>query len=131
MTINSTEAQALGTITARLGLAFDRTLFYLKGGGAWVHNKYSALDVDPTRVTFNRVVATADETRWGWVAGAGIEQMLWDNWSAHVEYQYIRLGRRVLAMDTDPAFSPGVVEGFRQHINLIKVGLNYRFWSWR
>ena len=131
LTVNSTHTDRLGMLTGRVGVTFDRTLLYLKGGAAWVHNEYSAVDVNPANPTFNRTVVTADETRWGWVAGAGVEQALWDNWSARVEYAYIHLGRHVLAMNTDPAFSPGVVEGFKPFINVVKVGLNYRFQSWR
>ena len=43
----TSKIEALGTITARLGVAVDRTLFFAKGGAAWVHEKHSAGATDP------------------------------------------------------------------------------------
>src|SRR5437867_4945502 len=40
----SSKIDALGTITARFGGAVDRALVYVKGGGAWVHDKHTFFD---------------------------------------------------------------------------------------
>jgi hypothetical protein len=35
----TTKIDALGTVTARFGAAFDRTLYYVLGGFAWEHER--------------------------------------------------------------------------------------------
>jgi hypothetical protein len=70
----------LGTAAARFGFAFDRTMVFVKGGGAWVHDKYDAsFFVTP----FTNI--HVDDTRWGWTFGSGIEHAFYGNWSAKVE----------------------------------------------
>lgn len=34
----------IGTVTGRLGYAVDRALFYVKGGGAWVNERFDITD---------------------------------------------------------------------------------------
>ncbi|MGH6925799.1 MAG: outer membrane protein [Propylenella sp.] len=60
---------AVGTVRLRGGLAFDRFLAYGTGGAAFQ-------DFDDV----------------GWVAGAGLEYALWDNWTIGVEYLHYDLG---------------------------------------
>src|SRR5258708_2080804 len=79
------KVEGVGTIAARLGVAFDRVLVYGKGGAAWASDKYSFTSVTPTLLpTFN-----GSETRWGWMVGAGLEYAFYDNWSAKIEYNYL------------------------------------------
>jgi outer membrane immunogenic protein len=40
----NTKLDWLATATARVGYAWNRALFYVKGGGAWVRNSYSVTD---------------------------------------------------------------------------------------
>src|SRR5262249_14634755 len=77
----------LPSVTARPGVtAFNnQALFYGKGGGAWIHNKWylsnASLDFDGT--------AFPTETRAGWTIGAGAEWTLWSPaWTAFVEYNF-------------------------------------------
>ena len=78
---------ALGTFAGRLGYAMDRSLLYVKGGGAWAHDKFSITDI-PTGITYARF----DQTRWGWMIGAGLEHGITVNWSAKIEYNFMDLG---------------------------------------
>ena len=56
----------LGTITGRVGYAWDNILIYGKGGAAWVHNNVSVSDPSVP------LSAVGIETRNGWTAGGGI-----------------------------------------------------------
>jgi len=118
-----TKVDWLGTVAGRLGFAFDRTLVFVKGGGAWVHDKYdTSLFVTP----FTNI--HVEDTRWGWMFGTGVEHAFYGNWSAKVEYDYLDFGTRATAF-------PGLLAliganesvDIRQRIHLIKFGLNYRF----
>lgn len=121
-----TEIDALGTITARLGVAYDRALFYVKGGAAWASVSYRSgyTDADPAFSYRD----TVDETRWGWTIGGGVEYAFADNWSVKVEYNYIDLGDDTVTFDYRP---DDYVNPHRatvdQTVQIVKAGINYRF----
>src|SRR5262245_2894396 len=132
-----TKVNWLATAAGRLGFAYNQTLFYVKGGGAWADSDYSAdfLSLGVARFT-------ASDTRSGWMVGAGIEQAFWTNWSAKLEYNYMDFGTDTLGFNFDRACvvraettaSVSSCGGTRnlnvdvtQRIHLIKFGLNYRF----
>jgi outer membrane immunogenic protein len=119
------KVDALGTIAARLGVAVDRVLFYAKGGAAWAHNQYST-NVTVPGLGLAGAIFSANETRWGWMTGIGVEYAFSQNWSAKIEYNYMDLGT-VRAHFTSPvtAFTSDVDN--RERINVVKVGINYRF----
>jgi outer membrane immunogenic protein len=69
---------------------------------------------------------SADESRWGWLIGAGFEQALSRSWSAKVEYNYMDFGQDRLN------FRGGVFQGtapfdIDQQVHVVKLGINYRF----
>jgi len=115
-----TKVDFLGTVTGRAGVAWDRALFYAKGGAAWAH--------DQLAVTFNptgQTVATADNTLWGWTVGAGVEYAFAPNWSAKVEYDYLNFGSQSATFSAPAApfnFDLG------QHIDVVKAGVNCKFY---
>ena len=85
-----TDQNWVATAAARLGLADGRTLYYVKGGGAWSHNTYSA-DLNILLALHTEV----QETRSGWLVGAGIEHAFaGTGLSAKLEYNYIDYGSR-------------------------------------
>jgi outer membrane immunogenic protein len=111
----------LGTATGRVGYAWDRALFYAKGGAAWAHDKFSDIS------TLNGLtVDNADQTRWGWTIGAGVEYAFAPSWSAKLEYDYLDFGKQTatFAGPAIPAFNTDI----DQHIHVLKVGVNYKFW---
>jgi outer membrane immunogenic protein len=118
------KADWLGTAAARLGFAFDKAMVFVKGGGAWMHNKYEVSFFAPPARS-DRVV----QTRTGWMFGTGVEYAFYGNWSAKVEYDYLDFGTsttnfpglRALIADLNEAVD------IRQRIHLIKFGVNYRF----
>jgi opacity protein-like surface antigen len=110
----------LGTFTGRAGYAVDRTLIYAKAGFGWANTH-----VDYLFGGGGFGPAAVDVVRWGWTAGAGIEQALWNGWSAKAEYNYVDFGNSGLVI-----FAPlpdGFVGSFAQDLHLVKLGLNYRF----
>jgi outer membrane immunogenic protein len=118
----SATVNALGTFALRLGVALDRILLYGKGGGAWTNDKYATT---PSNAVLPSIF-NANETRWGWMAGAGIEFAFTDNWSAKIEYNYMDLGKRSIRF-TDAQDSVFFLVDIRQIVNVVKFGVNYRF----
>lgn len=117
-TIATSKIDALGTITGRVGYAFDRSLWYVKGGAAWARDKYSGADlIGP--------LYSASETRWGWTIGGGWEYAFAPNWSFKVEYNFMDFG------DKNTTFTnfAGATFPFQidQQVQTVLVGINYRF----
>jgi len=110
----------IGTVTGRLGIAWDRTLVYAKAGAAFAENSITA------RVPL--VDFRGKDMRVGWTVGAGAEYALWDNWSVKAEYNYIDLGTRTVTV-TSPA-GASVLADTKASEHLVKLGANYRF-GWR
>jgi outer membrane immunogenic protein len=117
----STRLSWAGTVTGRLGIAWDRTLVYAKAGAAFGETSYSARV--PLVVDFR-----GKDTRAGWTVGAGAEFALWQNWSVKAEYNYIDLGTRTVTA-TSPAGAPLPIDA-KVTEHMIKLGANYRF-NWR
>lgn len=110
---------AIGLFSGRVGYAFDRTMLYVKAGGALVHEKYVFI-IPSTALTL-----TPEDTRLGWIVGAGVEYGLAQNWSLKLEYNYIDLGKESVNL-TSPAGIQFVFDQSQQ-VHLVKAGVNYRF----
>ena len=128
--IDSTDVRSIVTVTGRVGYAWDRLLIYAKGGGAWTRDNYQ---VDTTATPFGgSVVATTglNDTRAGWLVGAGLEYGLTPNWSVAVEYNYLDFGTKQETIPTSIS-PPGLFAPFTENINqkilTATVRLNYRF----
>jgi opacity protein-like surface antigen/outer membrane protease len=125
------------TLTPRIGYAIDpekRTLVYLKGGLAAVHD---TLDIATNAVVDPSIVAARSPWMPGWTAGAGVERALTPAWSLRFEYDFLAFGRGSMATPAsffqvipgDPfgylPTLPGTAE-ISQSVQEIKFGLNYR-----
>jgi len=120
-----TKIRALGTIAARLGVAVERSLLYVKGGAAWVHEKHttgSHSDPDPDF----RWSGTTSETRWGWTIGGGVEYAFAPNWSTKIEYNYLDFGKDRVNFTFTPSQTFAASGDLRQTMHVVKFGLNYR-----
>jgi outer membrane immunogenic protein len=117
----STKATGFATVTGRLGLTWDRALFYAKGGAAWGHFKYE----NPDPVFGASPNYFANESRSGWTVGAGIEQALGNNWSVKLEYDYLDFGA------STPTFAGSAGDTFTEtitnRVQMVKFGANYLF----
>jgi len=120
-----TRIDSFGLITGQVGYAWNSVLFYVKGGGAVVGDKYD-IRVAPGLVGAGTVLASARETRWGGTVGAGLEFGFAPNWSVGVEYDHIFLGNRTLNLTT----TAGLVlqsDRIRQDVDIGLVRVNYRW----
>ena len=125
----------VATATARVGYSYDRTLYYVRGGGAWEDSTVSANCVispagilpDGSRACRNPAGAivpslSTSHTRSGWLIGFGTEFDLGKGWSAKSEYNYIDFGRHTaVASDGTSVLTD------RASTSQVKVGVNYRF----
>ncbi len=118
---------------ARLGYAWDRLLVYGKGGGAFVGANNSALTVSPGGAV---LPLSGPANNMGWNAGIGLEYAFWGTWSAKVEYDYVRLNSASFTAagpgPVPPAgpFNQDVISSNNRVINLVTIGLNYKFGGW-
>jgi outer membrane immunogenic protein len=105
-----------GTIRARVGIANDRWLWYVTGGGLYGKSELEGTVSPPGGGDFS-----SSETYWTWTVGAGIEAALWDRWTAKFEYLYVD-------KPGDVPVPPGTTSlsgDISSHI--IRAGLNYHF----
>jgi len=111
------------TQRARLGLAWDRTLFYATGGVAFARVEWSGLLAPPAfGSTF---VARDDHTFTGGVVGGGIEHRLWDNLSIKAEYLFVDFGHKTICPNTCPTpFGPFAARTGFVTDHIVRVGLN-------
>jgi opacity protein-like surface antigen len=128
----SAQAQWHSTVTGRVGAAIGSALLFVKGGAAWTHDKYTNLATcGGQQPNFLRGIDAAcgdlfvgQQTRPGWIIGAGLEYALTNNWSAKLEYNYSDFGKQSVWLfdEQGNAFS----ELIHQRMNSVKVGVNYR-----
>ena len=104
-----------------LGYAWDRFLGYVRGGGAWQRNDYSA-----STIILGTVYA-GTETRSGWTVGVGGEYAFTNVLSGFVEYSYYDYGSgRVPLTPLLAGLRPGLVD-VKETTSVVRAGLNLRF----
>src|SRR5262249_13894408 len=85
-----------GMIGGRVGYAWERTLFYIKGGAEFVHVEASIGDACQTVAPGcgNWIITTrgTTDTITTWTVGGGIEWAIYNNWSIKGEYMFIGSG---------------------------------------
>jgi outer membrane immunogenic protein len=117
----------LTTLTGRFGWAWDRVLLYGKGGGAWVGSTNPTLAINGAPVAIS-----TNNSNWGWTAGLGAEWAFWGNWSARIEYDFVGLNNQSFVL---PASVGGLPAGDQfasnnRNIQMVNVGVNYKFGPW-
>jgi len=128
----------VATIAARLGVTFGQTgnwLLYVKGGGAFADARFGVRLRDDclgvlgaTLCNNDFAFSNNDDTRTGWMIGAGLEYGAWGNWSWKLEYNFMDFGHRNIHFDNvmvDCACRRDL--DFDVKVNVVKFGLNYRF----
>lgn len=118
---NKTRTDAIGLFTAQMGYAWSNALWYVKGGAAVTHNKYTGLFT-----ASGTVVDEASDTRWGGAVGTGIEFAFAPSWSVAVEYDHLFMAHRDIAF---PATTNIIArtDTISQDIDMATVRVNYRF----
>lgn len=116
-----------GTVRGRVGVTFDNVLLYGTGGLAYGGVK-SSLTLIATPSIAGNFSGSLNDTRVGWVAGAGVEWLFAQNWSLKGEYLHVDLGSSNVTM-LDPVNLPGAFLTYRFHheFDSVRAGVNYHF----
>jgi outer membrane immunogenic protein len=117
----------ISTLAGRFGVAYDRVLFYGKGGGAWVgNNSFTVTNV----TTGTSITGSNSNTTSGWLVGAGLEWAFANNWTLKAEYDYIGLGGRTFTVPVGSPAPFAAGDTFTTGSNSIQmatVGVNFLF----
>ncbi|MET0720020.1 MAG: outer membrane beta-barrel protein [Tardiphaga sp.] len=130
----SNQQLEFATVRGRLGWAQGQFLYYGTGGWAVGRVKHSFTEILDPGVGACLSAATCrtisdSNTASGWTAGAGVEMMLSNNWSAAVEYLYVDLGSTTLTLTpTGGFFSNTATVTYEDKSHVARIKLNYR-WS--
>jgi opacity protein-like surface antigen len=119
----TSKTDALGTAAGRLGAAFDHLLIFGKFGAAWANDGHQIQIALPPGI----LVFSTNELRWGWVFGLGVEYAFTNHWSAKIEYDYMDMGTHAQRFTDSMTGSILIDSDIRQRLNIVKVGVNYRF----
>ena len=117
-----------GTMTGRLGYAWNRLMLYVKGGAAFVEVQTTVTDP----ILNPGFIAQSTDSKATWTAGGGIEWAFDWNWSVKAEYMFIGLDNTAACgFDAVGIGNGGVGTYCWNHqldgIHTAKIGLNYRF----
>jgi outer membrane immunogenic protein len=116
-------------LSARLGYAWDRTLFYGKVGAVYSRAELGFLDTCTAAPCGNGAINAKDRVDWGYQIGAGLEHAIADSWTIRAEYAYLDFGNDTIS----GTGTSGVNAGKRYKIDAdltvqtLKFGLNYKF----
>ncbi len=110
----NTTLQDQASIRARAGVAFDRVLVYATAGGAF-SNYNGNTTVNATGVQF-----PGNSSRYGWIAGGGVEYAVTRNIILGVEYLHADYGSQTMTYDV-PYPSVRVTD------DVVRGRLSYKF----
>jgi outer membrane immunogenic protein len=124
---NSLDPQWIVTVNPRVGIVFDRVLFYATGGLAFLHATYNQTFADLS--VGGGGSATSSTTKTGWDAGGGVEYALTNNWSVRAEYLYSRFtGFNTNTNSVVGGFAVNPLSGSANvSVQMARFGLNYQF----
>ena len=124
----------IASVTGRLGVTgwLPRTLLYVRGGVAWVRDKWDINDADEFRPNGSgpeiRESPVISQTRTGWTIGGGIEYAVAPNWSVFAEFNHYDFGTKNLFHFAATSGSTRTVDiSTTQRVESVRVGVNYRF----
>ena len=118
------QVNALATLTGRAGFAWGRSLFYVKGGGAFASTDYNINGNTNGSLTLGLGTTTID--KFGWTAGLGLEYAITDHWTTSFEYDHIGLGDVTVPFPSVATINTQRI-GVTQWVDTLKLGVNYRF----
>jgi opacity protein-like surface antigen/outer membrane protease len=113
---------ALATLAGRAGFAWDRSLFYLKAGGAWTNTTYN---LDGNTFGLSLGLASTHIDTLGWVAGIGLEYAITDHWTTRFEYDHIDLANVTPSFPTLPIVNTQRLR-ISQSVDTLELGVNYK-----
>ena len=116
-----------GTMTGRLGYAWNRLMLYVKGGAAFVEVQTTVTDpiVNPS------YIAQASQMKATWTLGGGLEWAFYNNWSVKAEYMFIGFDNTNACGYNANILVNTIGQYCWNHqldgVHTAKLGLNYRF----
>jgi outer membrane immunogenic protein len=116
----------IATYRGRLGYVFDSWMVYVTGGGATADWSITATEPTPPGGPTGGI-ATESKTRWGWVAGLGVEAGRIHSFSVKAEYLYVDFGNSAYF---NPPPLPNLLNragGVRAYDHIFRIGLNHKF----
>ena len=123
---NRSRIDAFGLFTGQIGYAWNNVLFYVKGGGAVVADKFDIYTA-PGFVGAGTLLASSSDTRWGGTVGAGLEFGFAPNWTVGFEYDHIFLGDRTLTLNAPVGGGAFQTDRISQNVDMGLVRINYRW----
>jgi outer membrane immunogenic protein len=102
----------MSDIRVRLGLPFGQFMPFFAGG----------LAVDDVHAYDVSVPVSATHIQAGWTVGGGLEYKVTDQLSLRAEYLYQALPRTTFF-----DIAPGVPEGIRENVNVVRAGIVWNF----
>jgi outer membrane immunogenic protein len=126
----------LATVSGRVGaVIMDRGMIYAKGGGAWLHTNNTvalgSLAIAGVPIIPATNITSGSYDQGGWLVGLGTEWMITQNWTAFIEYDYMRFENKRVNFNINPALvAPATVTINTNQTNTLsiaKVGVNYKF----
>jgi outer membrane immunogenic protein len=123
---SSNATDAIGLFTGQVGYAWGNVLWYVKGGAAVTHNKYTGTANAAAPFPVGTLLDSTSETRWGGTVGTGVEFGFAPNWSVAAEYDHLFMGSRDISF---PATATVLsrVDAIKQDVDIATVRVNYRF----
>lgn len=107
---HDTELNWLGSTRGRLGIAYDRTLFYATAG--WAYGD----------VRIDKGFASYSDVRNGWTAGVGVEHALSDRMTLRLEYRYTDFGSASYANAAANTIDKSEVD-----LHAVRAGFSFKF----
>lgn len=121
----TTQLDRVATATGRIGYAFDRVLFYAKGGAAFARFNHQMTQTDFAAVALD-YKGSRDVT--GFVVGGGLEFALLPNLSLKAEYNYFDFGMNGYTLNCAACAAAAVFPAtVRQNMQSVMLGVNWRF----
>lgn len=120
--------KSFGTLTGRVGYLMTPTvMIYGLGGVAWSKTNFTV----SSAIAGGQIFA-GDQRSTGYDVGLGLSWMAAPNWEVWGEYNHLGFGRKSMTLIGQGLFA-GVNVGFdlKQDIDLVTVGVNYRFGAMR
>ena len=115
---NEVKERWLATYRGRIGVANDNWLFYATAGGAMA-------SLQQNLTAPGGVQASEANWHWGWIAGAGVEVKINQDWSAKLEYLYVNLQDKPYFNPSPTAAIPND-QRVRVDDHAVRVGVNYK-----
>ena len=124
----------LATASARVGgVVGDRTLVYIKGGGAWLNTQQTLSiggGLGGGLGAGTGPLTSATSTATGALLGLGAEYMFSQHWTGFIEYDYMEFGAKSVSFPLSaviPVAGAAINTSVTNKLSIAKIGLNYKF----